>query len=162
MKYCKFDLFVLSLLLLVGLMACSPNGIEPVPNDSCQLVKITETPADSLQLDNFDLKTITITGDTLVVEIAHGGGCQQHAYALFMSPSVFLESFPVQANLYFQHNANGDLCKALLQQKICFDLRPVAELYHKFYHHQDPIRLNVFGYLPGQLAQKLTALYQPR
>jgi len=162
MIYLKFDLFMPSLLLLVGLIACSPNGIEPNPSNSCQPVKITDAPADSLQLDGFDLKAMTINDDTLTIEISHGGGCKQHAYALFMSPSVFLESFPVQANLYFQHNANGDLCEALLQEKVCFNLRPLAELYQRFYQRHDPIRLNVHGYLKGQPLQKLSALYQPQ
>jgi hypothetical protein len=113
-------------------------------------------------LDEFSLKAITINADSLVVEIAHGGGCKQHACALFMSPGVFLESFPAQANLYFQHDANGDRCKAMLRQKICFDLRPVAQLYQKFYQRNDPIQINVYGYLKGQSGQKLSATYRPR
>jgi len=154
-------LFASLRLFLLGLISCSPNGVEPAQTNSCAKVQITEAPADSLQLDSFDLKTIAINADTLVIEIAHGGGCKQHAYALFMSPSVFLESFPAQANLYLQHNADGDLCKALLQPKICFDLRPVAEQYQKFYQRQDQIRINVFGYSTSQPGQKLSALYQP-
>ena len=121
----KFIPFAL-LPLLLGLLQCSPTGVEPVPPAPCPALKITDVPADSLRLDNFDLKAISLNADTLFIEIAHGGGCQQHDYTLFMSASVFAESFPVQASLYLQHNANGDLCKALLQQKICFDLRPVA------------------------------------
>lgn len=145
--------------LLLGLPPCSPTGVEPVPTASCPAVKITDVPADSLRLDSFDLKAISINADTLFMEITHGGGCQQHDHALFMSPSVFAESFPVQANLYLRHNANGDACKALLQPKLCFDLRPVAEQYRKFYGGLAPIRLNVHGYTGGQ---KLSVLYEPR
>jgi hypothetical protein len=150
---------VASFPLLLALLHCSPSGIEPLPETSCSAVKITDVPADSLRRDGFDLKAISINADTLFIEIAHGGGCKQHDYALFMSPSVFAESFPVQASLYLQHNANGDLCKALLQPKLCFDLRPVAEQYRKFYGGLAPIRLNVHGYSGGQ---KLSALCEPR
>jgi len=143
----------------LSLPACSPNSVEPLPANSCNKVQITEAPADSLQLDDFDLKAITINNDTLFVDLVHGGGCREHFYDLFMSPSVFLESYPAQANLYLRHNANGDLCKALLHPKICFDLRPVAAQYFKFYQGKDPIRLNVYGYRAGQ---KLSALYLPR
>jgi len=158
MRDSKLILFALWPLLL-GLQHCSPSGVEPVPTASCPAVKITDVLADSLRLDGFDLKAISINADTLFIEIAHGGGCKPHDYALFMSPSVFAESFPVQACLYLRHNANGDLCKALLQQKTCFDLRPVAEQYRKFYGGLAPIRLNVYGYSRGQ---KLDALYEPR
>lgn len=144
--------------LLLGWWYCSPTGVEPLPTPACPAVKITDLPADSLRRDGFALKTIAIDADTLVLVITHGGGCKQHDYALFMSPSVFAESFPVQANLYLQHRANGDLCKALLQPKLCFDLRPVAEQYRKFYGGLAPIRLNVHGYA-GE--QTLEALYEP-
>lgn len=162
MKISKFRFFVPLLPLLLGLITCSPNSVEPQPTESCPTVKVVDTPADSLQLDSFELKQIAINGDTLFVEVSHGGGCEQHRYALFMSPSVFAESFPVQANLYFQHNANGDHCKALLRPKVCFDLRPVAALYQKFYGRKEQIRLNVFGYSPGQAAPKFSVIYQPQ
>jgi len=158
MKDLEFFLFAW-LPLLLGLLQCSPTGVEPIPAASCPAIKLTDVPADSLRLDGFDLKAISINADTLFIEVTHGGGCKQHDYALFMSPSVFAESFPVQANLYLQHNANGDLCKALLQPKLCFDLRPVAKQYRKFYGGLAPIRLNVYGHSAGQ---QLSALYEPR
>lgn len=158
MRDSKFFPFAL-LPLILALLQCSPTGVEPLPTAFCPAIKLTEVPADSLRLDSFDLKAISIKADTLFIEIAHGGGCKSHDYALFMSPSVFAESFPVQASLYLRHNANGDLCKALLQPKLCFDLRPVAEQYRKFYGDLASIRLNVYGY---SVAQKLSALYEPR
>lgn len=145
--------------LLLELQSCSPTGIEPVPPSPCPAVKITDAPADSLRRDSFDLKTVSLNADTLFMEITHGGGCQPHDYALFMSPSVFAESFPVQASLYLRHHANGDACEALLQAKLCFDLRPVAEQYRKFYGNLAPIRLNVYGYIAGQT---FSILYEPR
>ncbi len=145
--------------LLHGLQQCSPTGIEPVPTASCPAIKLTDVPADSLRRDGFDVKAISINADTLFIEITHGGGCKQHDYELFMSPSVFAESFPVQASLYLRHKANGDICKALLQPKLCFNLRTVAEQYRKFYGGLAPIRLNVYGYSNGQ---KLDTLYEPQ
>jgi hypothetical protein len=150
---------VASFPLLLALLHCSPSGVEPLPKASCPEIKITDVPTDSLRQDGFTLKTISIEVDKLFLEITHGGGCKQHDYELFMSPSVFAESFPVQASLYLRHNANGDLCKALLQPKLCFDLRPVAEQYRRFYGGLAPIRLNMHGYSSGQ---KLDALYEPQ
>jgi hypothetical protein len=109
-------------------------------------------------LDSFRLDAVAINGDTLTLDLTHGGGCKEHFYALFMSPAAFLESFPVQANLYLQHDDNDDACDALLQPKLRFDLRPVAELYEKFYHRRDSIRINVFQYFQGQPGEKLSVL----
>lgn len=155
MKMIKLFALVSALLFL----QCSPNGIGPLPPAPCPPVTITDVPADSLRLDAFDLKAVSINGDTLFVDVTYGGGCQPHDYALFMSPSVFAESLPVQANLYLRHNANGEACKALLQAKLCFDLRPVAEQYRKFYGGLAPITLNMHGYSSGQ---KFSVLYEPK
>lgn len=153
-----------ALFVALALATCSPNSPKTDSADSCksvQSVLITNAPPDSLQLDDFDLDTIAINDDILRIEITHGGGCKPHTYALYMSPAVFLESFPAQANLYLQHNANGDVCKALLHPTVCFDLRSLAALYQKFYQHIAPIRLNVYGYGKGQPQEKLSLLYVP-
>lgn len=101
MRTFKFSFLVPLLPLLLSLITCNSNSVESQSTASCLAAKIVDTLADSLQRDDFDLQTILIDGDTLLVEVSHGGGCEQHSYALFMSPSVFAESFPVQANLSF-------------------------------------------------------------
>jgi hypothetical protein len=137
------------------------QALQTLSGNAEPSVIIINAPPDSLQLDGFALHGIAITGDKLALDISHGGGCKQHAYALFMSPPAFLKSFPAQADLYLQHNGNGDLCEALLRPKLSFDLRPVAELYQKLYQRRDPIRINVYGYFQGQPGEKLSAMYMP-
>jgi hypothetical protein len=136
-----------------ALQKLSDNG-EPA-------VIIIDAPPDSLQLDSFTLHEIAINGARLSLDVSHGGGCKQHFYTLFMSPSAFLKSFPAQADLYLQHNGNGDLCEALLRPKLSFDLRPVAELYQKLYQQRNPIQINVYRYFQGQPGEKLSAIYKP-
>ena len=105
-------------------------------------VQITNTPPAELKLDPFSLGNATISGNTLTINLSHGGGCAEHEYELFMSPGTFLESFPVQANLYLRHNANGDICRALITKDITFDLTPIAELHGQ----PGPILLNIHDY----------------
>jgi len=116
------------------------------------VVQITETPPAEIQLDLFSLEGAVVRGNRLTVSFTHSGGCAEHDYELFMSPGAFLESFPVQANLYLRHNANGDQCRALIQKEITFDLTPIGELYGR----PDPILLNVHDYFtdrPGDRIQ---------
>lgn len=138
------------------------QGLQTFSGDREPAVIIIDAPPDSLQLDNFTLHGIAINGDKLVLDISHGGGCKQHAYALFMSPPAFLKSFPAQADLYLQHNGNGDFCEALLRPQLGFDLRPVAELYQKLYQRRDPIQINVYGYSRSQPGEKRSAIYSPQ
>lgn len=115
-------------------------------------VRISDTPPREIRLDPFSLRAATIRGNTLTIELEHGGGCAEHDYELFMSPSVFLESFPVQADLHLRHNANGDLCRALIRKELTFDLTPIGELHG---HPNDPIILNVHDYYTEEPGERI-------
>ena len=109
-------------------------------------VIITDQSPDVIQLDPFDLEGVEIVGDTVTLSISYGGGCEEHCFSLYMSPAAFLESYPVQANLYLRHDSNGDACEALINEDISFNLLPVAVLYKKLYGQFDEIVINVFKY----------------
>ena len=115
-------------------------------------VQISDTPPVEIQLDPFSLQGATIRENTLTIDLQHGGGCAEHEYELFMSPGGFLESFPVQANLYLRHNANGDVCRALIRKELTFDLTPIGDLYGR---PADPIILNVYDYLTEELGERI-------
>ena len=129
--------------------------------DALPPVRITDLPPDSLQLDPFQLQVVRVSGDTLFVEVGHGGGCREHTYALFMSPAAFLESAPVQANLFLRHNAHDDPCDAWLQPTLAFDLRPVAALYQQSYGGLDEIILNVYDYFEEAPGRYVSVSYFP-
>lgn len=130
--------------------------------DSTDFVIITEQPADSLQLDAFVLNSVKIEDDILTLNISHSGGCKEHDYTLFMSPAVFLESYPTQANLFLRHNDHDDPCDAWLTTTIAFNIRQIADLYQSFYGRKDEIILNVFDYLEGQPGDKQSVSYFPQ
>ncbi|MGH7450574.1 MAG: DUF6174 domain-containing protein [bacterium] len=138
------------------------QALQTFSDNAEPAVIFINAPPDSLQLDSFTLHGIVINGDKLTLDISHGGGCKQHSYVLFMSPSAFLKSFPAQANLYLQHKDNDDSCDALLRPKLGFDLRPIAELYQKLYQRRDPIQINVCAYFQGRSGEKLSANYKPQ
>ena len=119
-------------------------------------VSITDAPAESLQLDPFGLEGIAIVEDTITLNVTYSGGCKEHCFSLYMSPASFLESSPVQANLYLRHNSNGDACEAFINKTVSFNLRPVAELYQSLYGSYDEIIINVFGYKSNE---KINAHY---
>ena len=121
-------------------------------------VIITDIPPEALQLDPFSLKGIEIVEDTIALTISYSGGCEKHSFSLFMSPAAFLESYPVQANLYLRHNGNSDACEAEINQTISFNLQPIAALYTSLYGRYDEIVLNVFTF---ESNNKLSASYVP-
>ncbi len=111
--------------------------------------KTTNIEPVNIMLDHFNLDSVDINGDTLYVSINYSGGCREHLVDLYMSPDVFAESNPVQANLYLRHYGNNDACRALISKTYSFDISPIAELYQTMYTDTNSIRLNVFDYYEG-------------
>ncbi len=121
-------------------------------------VIITDAPPESIQLDSFGLAGIAIVEDTITLNVTYSGGCKEHGFSLHMSPASFLESSPVQANLYLRHNGNGDACEAFIHKTVSFNLRPIAELYKSLYGNYDEIAINVFEH---KSSNKARAAYVP-
>ncbi len=67
-----------------------------------------------------------LKGDKLIIDVIHSGGCRQHTFQLDWDGS-FLKSNPAQAVLRLSHNANGDTCKALIRERLQFDLSVIIE-----------------------------------
>lgn len=125
-------------------------------------VVITDQSPASLQLDAFQLDSVEVAGDSISMNVSHSGGCSEHEYTLFMSPAAFLESFPVQANLFLRHDDNDDPCDGLFTSRISFNLQPVADLYHQSYGGKDEIILNLFHYFGTDPGGHLSMSYTPQ
>ncbi len=139
-------------------------GLEEINfrvNAVSDLIKISDLPPDSIQLDQFDLNSVVVAGNEISLNLSYSGGCEEHEFELFMSPAAFMESNPVQANLFLRHNGKDDACDAYITTEVSFDLSPLAELYQQFYGRKDEIILNVFDYFQGQPGHHITARYFP-
>ena len=161
--------------LMLGLYPY-PVNMEPIPqaNYAAQIeitqfinrisqvekVIITDIPPDSIELDPFELSAIHIQGDTLKLRINYSGGCEEHDFAMYMSPSTFAESYPAQADLYLGHNANDDVCRAYIQRDLAFDLSPIGVKYYEFYGGLDTIRIFVH-YYKNEFGNGLSGYYYP-
>ena len=137
-------------------------ALAPVPP-----VIITNLPPDSIQIDHFAIDSISIQGDTLNLAVNYGGGCKNHYFFLYMSPATFMESTPVQANLWLRHFGNSDSCKCdggkcYNHRKLRFDLKPIAELYSQTYNRIDPIVLNISEYTGNEPEERFQNHYYPQ
>jgi hypothetical protein len=134
--------------------------IVPLPADHWNKIIFTWTPPGELQRDPFLLRNATITGDRLELSVSYSGGCGRHLFRLFMQPA-FMESYPVQANLYLQHATPGDPCDAIIARVLPVDIRSIAELHRDMYGGYDEIILNVYGYFEGAPSGSITVSYTP-
>jgi hypothetical protein len=108
-------------------------------------IHFTTSPPISLQRHPVSVRDGEIHEDILALTFTYGGGCGDHAFKLFVIPA-FMESYPVQINLFLQHINIDDFCEALITETFFFDVRKIADLYVSQYGGYDDIILNIYGY----------------
>jgi hypothetical protein len=83
-----------------------------------------------------------LNGSVLDIYVNYGGGCGNHEFILLGRPT-FMESFPVQIDLFVHHTNIDDYCDAIVSDTLCFDVRRISELYEGIYQSCDDILINV-------------------
>lgn len=74
----------------------------------------------------YDLISLDVDGDYLVVEVRYGGGCEQHKWVLCWEES-WEESDPPVVFVQLYHEDNNDSCKALIQNTHLFNISSLKE-----------------------------------
>ncbi len=95
-----------------------------ISTQSSEIKKITvkEDYARPEKTDHFDLISQRISGDSLILQVQYGGGCEVHEFNMFTN-MMWMKSLPPQLNLWLEHKSNNDRCRALLTETISFDLK---------------------------------------
>jgi len=75
-------------------------------------------------VDLFTIEQLIVKGDTLFVMVNYGGGCEQHDFTMNTN-MMWLKSNPPQLNLFMEHNAHGDKCRAVIKETLAFDITPI-------------------------------------
>jgi predicted small lipoprotein YifL len=143
----------LLLLLLLGAAGCGGDGpLDPVqafltPSPQSHVPQVHLIPGDDPRpwpMDpwTFQERPPTVTGDRLRLPIQYGGGCRVHRFALLVDPA-FRESHPVQVSARLTHDADGDLCRALLSEDLQFDLAPLRR-HHEASYGAGPGVIHIF------------------
>ena len=72
------------------------------------------------------IEAVGLKGDKLIIDVIYGGGCRQHTFQLNWD-GKFLKSNPAQVVLELSHDANDDPCRALIHERLQFDLSVIIE-----------------------------------
>ena len=76
--------------------------------------------------DPFTLVEVAVEGDSLVTTVRYGGGFREHGFRL-ESAGVATKSLPRQQPLRIFHDADGDMGRALIEDRRAFDLTPFRD-----------------------------------
>lgn len=137
--------YLASALLAAGVIANCDRSISARLPQGTPVVISNISPVD-LQKDPFTVIDPMIEDALLHMRVVSGGGCRDHIYTLTMTPTAFMESFPVQANLFLWHDGMDDPCDAIVTDSVSFDLTPIFELYTQMYGQTGQVNLNLYNF----------------
>ena len=85
---------------------------------------------DDWKQDMHFIESAEIAKDALNVSVSYTGGCVDHDFRL-VAWDYFSKAEIPQVKLLLAHDANGDPCKALIREALCFDISPLKAEYHR-------------------------------
>jgi len=138
------------------------NGSGLVTGGVQDIVLTDETPVYAEA--PYRITDTKVEGDELTVTFSTSGGCEEHDFIAYSTVlQGFMESSPVQANIYFIHEDNGDRCEREISKTIKYDLSPILDLYMEQYGRDDSIVFNLIPNLPTIDGQQVvvTVVYLP-
>jgi hypothetical protein len=85
-----------------------------------------------------NMESVEIIGDSLFIPVNFSGGCKNHVFNLTHT-GAYMESMPPILDIYLEHEDNGDACRALITEKLGFDLTQLR------YSNEGPLTLRLYG-----------------
>ena len=156
----QFLVYSMVAVMLTVVASCEHSKTVTGPSPSVEaIILFDDHSAITLASDAAAIEEASIEGDLLSLKTAYGGGCRKHDFKLYGSTS-FLESYPVQTDVFLSHDAHGDACRALLHDELLFDLSPLKRAYRQMYHGDEgSIYLRIHVPEVGEILQ-LLLLYE--
>jgi hypothetical protein len=124
-----------TLTLIVALMAGTLTACSVIDNQSSgssntgttqsSKVLIQDRDLSKYPMDDVMIKDASVVGDSLTMLVSYSGGCKTHDFKAIWDGAM-MKSLPGQINVVLSHNANGDMCEALLTQDVTVSLSPLA------------------------------------
>jgi hypothetical protein len=106
--------------------ACTEQ-IETSQNSCTKYVELNFSNYNSLKTDPLSLISAKIDGDCLLLTLQYGGGCKEHQIDLaLIQPECGTPPLP-PPTFEIRHNANDDVCKALITKEYSFDISGIRE-----------------------------------
>ena len=111
--------------MLFGVLFCNCKGTKKSAKESQDVKKsgdivLFTKPLDSLNTDYFDIDSISMKDQTLMVYVTYGGGCGNVEFDMFYKPQI-LTVMPHRKTLYLKLTDN-DPCRELVQKELLYDL----------------------------------------
>lgn len=121
--------------LLLFFVSCEKSSINFCPN-VIEGVNLTDFP-----MDEYGVNQIDITKDQLLINVTYGGGCENHDFKMILHDESPIDGGGQQIQiLSLSHNANNDVCNALiLDHELCFNISNIENNGILYFSHADSL-----------------------
>ena len=121
--------------LLLFFVSCEKSSINFCPN-VIEGVNLSDFP-----MDEYGVNQIDITKDQLLINVTYGGGCENHDFKMILHDESPIDGGGQQIQiLSLSHNANNDVCNALiLDHELCFNISNIENNGILYFSHADSL-----------------------
>lgn len=131
------SMFFSCLIVVCAAAGCSSPSATAASEASPASAEQVDAPSQS---DPFQLQSVQVVGDSLVLTLQYSGGGAAHDFRL-VPQGAPTKSLPRQQLLVLHHDAHGDFARALITEERAFDLLPYRDPRNTLVH----LRLESWG-----------------
>ena len=120
---------ILLIFTLIVLSSCHRSKDLGQKEEKSEQV-ITEIPAVITEMgfsrksDPCRIYSLDVSGTVLSIAVEYGGGCKDHTFELY-TDGVIMKSLPPKQRFFLKHDADNDMCKALVRDTLSFELKGI-------------------------------------
>lgn len=102
--------------------------------DTLQSITINELVDMKNTGDPYSVENAKISGDTLIINLSYGGGCEEHSFELLNNfafkehTNDFGKIGSYETRITLKHNANNDRCRSIVRSEERFDLTKIRQV----------------------------------
>lgn len=123
----KINFSILVFLFLVFLLGACDEEKEILQPDCKKYIELSFLDYNSMKDDPYQIGEARLDGNCLTISLKYSGGCKEHQVDLaLILPECATPPLPTPT-FEIRHNANDDMCEALITKEYQFDISGIKE-----------------------------------
>jgi len=118
--------YLIFILMIAAVFACRKESSNDDKSALIVLGSLTDyneasSNRSSENSDPFDIKSIVLKGDSVVITVGYSGGCKRHFFKIIWNETLS-DTKPPETGFIILHDANGDMCEAYITETLVFSV----------------------------------------
>jgi hypothetical protein len=116
-----------SLFFCLLLISCAARKNEnTIAQKNREVKKVLIENGHAATDSSYSIRSFSISGDTLKIEVTYSGGCGTHTFDLY-SNALLKKSLPPQVDVTLEHKSEKETCNKDVTELLLFDINPLKK-----------------------------------